>query len=157
MRIQRLGLGIWSLRRLAVHRFSHQAGKKGSVNGKCAVATNQASIETGVGLKTATLMSSSTSRQQNRREFVRGLARYAVLGILSVGALIAGRGSKGLAGRCVNRGVCSACGRLPLCGLPSALSTRQQQGKSARLSLSEWMKLRRARASGNRSEPAQEA
>ncbi len=142
---------------LIVHRFSHAMGKKGSVNGKCAVATDPASIETEVGLKTATLMSTSTSRQQNRREFARSLARYAMLGILSVGALIAGRTSKALGGRCVNRGICNACGRLPLCGLPSALSTRQQQGQSARLSLSEWMKLRRARRSRNQAEPTQEA
>jgi hypothetical protein len=70
-------------------------------------------------------MQYSPEKVDSRREFFRDTARYSLLA--AVGAVVAlttrRRGPGGQ--RCVNRGVCSGCGRFIACGLPQALSAKQ--------------------------------
>jgi hypothetical protein len=63
----------------------------------------------------------------NRREFLRGGIRYALLaGIGAVTAAVAGKQNGRLSGQnCVNEGICRGCGVVDDCGLPQALSFRQ--------------------------------
>jgi hypothetical protein len=64
---------------------------------------------------------------RNRREFLRGGFRYALLaGIGAVTAAVAGKQSGRLSGQtCVNEGLCRSCGVVGDCGLPQALSFKQ--------------------------------
>jgi len=71
----------------------------------------------------------------NRREFLRGGARYALLaGLAAVsGTLVAKRRGEGLPSQaCINQGICRGCGAVAECGLPQALSFKQAtQGRRA--------------------------
>ncbi len=61
--------------------------------------------------------------QQNRREFLKTAARYAVLGLLGMGAgLLAWRGKSG----CTRNGLCHGCPVVAACGEPEALSYRRE-------------------------------
>jgi hypothetical protein len=64
---------------------------------------------------------------ESRREFFRSGVRYAVLGTLTVGALILGRRSVTRLPNqtCVNQGFCGGCSAYAGCGLPQALSRKQ--------------------------------
>ncbi|MBI3851892.1 MAG: hypothetical protein HY298_16675 [Verrucomicrobia bacterium] len=63
----------------------------------------------------------------NRREFLRGGFRYALLGgVATVSAtLIQRSGGKLLGQTCINQGICRGCGAFEDCGLPQALSAKQ--------------------------------
>jgi len=60
----------------------------------------------------------------NRREFLRGSARYALLaGLGAVSAVLVRRRGATLPGQtCTNQGICRGCGAVTDCGLPQALS-----------------------------------
>ena len=62
----------------------------------------------------------------DRREFLRGGARYALLAALAaVSAVLVKRSGGSLAGQtCINEGICRGCGAFEDCGLPQALSFR---------------------------------
>lgn len=62
---------------------------------------------------------------ESRREFFRAAARYSLLGLVAVAASLAMRPRTPVGQRCVNRGICSGCGRLAGCGLPEALSAKR--------------------------------
>jgi hypothetical protein len=68
-------------------------------------------------------------QKQNRREFIQGSARYLTLGglMLMTGALLAKRRAVSTEGQCINLGICRGCSIFKNCGLPPALSTRQNQ------------------------------
>ena len=63
----------------------------------------------------------------NRREFLRGGARYALLaGLAAVSAVLVKRSGASLSGQtCINQGICRGCGAVGDCGLPQALSFKQ--------------------------------
>jgi hypothetical protein len=69
------------------------------------------------------------NKAENRRDFLRGAARYGLLAALvGVSARAARRDLRARADqRCVNRGICSGCGAFATCGLPAALSAKQSQ------------------------------
>lgn len=62
----------------------------------------------------------------NRREFLRGGLRYALLaGLGAVTATVAARQQIRLPGQtCINAGICRDCTAFTDCGLPSALSAK---------------------------------
>ena len=63
----------------------------------------------------------------DRREFLRGGARYVLLaGLAAVSAALVKRRSATLPGQtCINQGICRGCGAVGDCGLPQALSFKQ--------------------------------
>jgi len=63
----------------------------------------------------------------NRREFLRGGARYALLWALAAisGALVKRRVGSLPGQTCLNQGICRGCGAVGDCGLPQALSFKQ--------------------------------
>ena len=70
----------------------------------------------------------------NRREFLRGGARYALLaGLAVVSAVLVKRRSATLPGQtCINQGICRGCGAFEDCGLPQALSAKEFQSRRSR-------------------------
>ncbi len=62
----------------------------------------------------------------NRREFLRGGLRYALLaGLGAVTATVAARQQVRLPGQtCINAGICRGCTAFADCGLPGALSAK---------------------------------
>ena len=68
-------------------------------------------------------MTFSLEANASRREFFRAAARYGLLGLVSVGALVLGRRA-GASARCINRGICRGCRVFSACGLPPALSAK---------------------------------
>lgn len=74
-------------------------------------------------------MTGQAGQLARRREFLRSLVRYPVLGALG---LLGGRLLKRQAGtcpvqagrKCINRGICRGCLRLSTCRLPQALMAR---------------------------------
>lgn len=65
----------------------------------------------------------------NRREFLRGSARYTALAVLGlVAGKVLGRRS---ASACVNQSVCGSCPVLTGCTLPQALTTKEVKPTSA--------------------------
>jgi len=60
----------------------------------------------------------------DRREFLRGGVRYALLaGLAAVSAALVKRRAAGLPDQtCINQGICRRCGVVADCGLPQALS-----------------------------------
>jgi len=70
----------------------------------------------------------------DRREFLRGGARYALLaGLAAVSAVLVKRRGAGLPGQtCINQGICRGCGAFADCGLPQALSAKEFQSRSSR-------------------------
>ena len=63
----------------------------------------------------------------NRREFLRGGARYALLaGLVAVSAVLVKRRRLSLPGQtCISQGICRGCGAVGDCGLPQALSFKE--------------------------------
>ena len=63
----------------------------------------------------------------NRREFLRGSARYTLLaGLAAVSALLARKPGAALPGQtCINKSICRGCVAVAACGLPQALSFKQ--------------------------------
>ncbi len=63
----------------------------------------------------------------NRREFLRGGARYTLLaGLAAVSALLIKRRRGALPGQtCINQSICRGCSVVGNCGLPQALSFKQ--------------------------------
>ena len=77
-------------------------------------------------------MADSRENETRRRELLRSLVRYTVLGALGlVGARLATRqpttGPVQAGENCINRGVCRGCGRLSRCTLPQGLMTRSDR------------------------------
>ena len=72
-------------------------------------------------------MNESASTGANRREFLRGGVRCALLTTLgAVSALLLKRSSGKLSGQtCTSQGVCAGCSDYVACGLPAALSRKQ--------------------------------
>jgi hypothetical protein len=68
----------------------------------------------------------------NRREFLRGGARYAlVAGVAAVSAVLVRKRVAGLPDQeCLNEGICRACTALGDCGLPQALSFKDVTQRS---------------------------
>jgi len=68
-----------------------------------------------------------TEEVGNRREFLRGGARYTLLaGLAAVSALLVRKRGAALPGQtCVNHSICRGCGVVGECGLPPALSFKQ--------------------------------
>lgn len=62
---------------------------------------------------------------ESRREFFRAAARYAVLAGVAAVAAVSARRSLRQGQRCLNRGICSACGVFENCALPAALSAKR--------------------------------
>jgi hypothetical protein len=67
----------------------------------------------------------------NRREFLRGGLRYALLtAVGAVSATLVKRSGGQLTGQtCINQGICRGCTAFTDCGLPQALSAKQYQRK----------------------------
>ena len=71
-----------------------------------------------------------------RREFLRELVRYCVLGLLALVAAFLGR-STAARRSCINRGMCRGCVAFVDCDLPPALSAKGSfEGRGAGLSRS---------------------
>lgn len=68
-----------------------------------------------------------TVKAANRREFLRGGARYTLLaGLAAVSALLAKKRDPALPGQtCINQSICRGCTVVGNCGLPQALSFKQ--------------------------------
>jgi len=68
-----------------------------------------------------------TKAAVNRREFLRGGARYTLLaGVAAVSALLARKRGAVLPGQtCINNSICRGCNVVGDCGLPQALSFKQ--------------------------------
>ncbi len=64
----------------------------------------------------------------SRREVFRAALRYGLLALLAGTASLAARKPAASGQRCVNRGLCDGCGVFDQCGLPRALSVKQQRG-----------------------------
>ncbi len=77
-------------------------------------------------------MNAASQGRANRREFLRGGARYALLTTLAVvsATLFKRSGGKISGQTCINRGICSNCTAYAGCGLPPALSRKQSKGES---------------------------
>ena len=69
----------------------------------------------------------------NRREFFRAAARYTLMAGLSVAGYLSARGGRIAGQRCVNLGLCSGCVQFADCGLPAALSRKEEMTKGAQL------------------------
>ena len=72
-------------------------------------------------------MNKADEDRANRREFLRGSARYALLTTLAaVSATLFKHSGGKLSGQtCINEGLCSGCTAYADCGLPQALSRKQ--------------------------------
>jgi hypothetical protein len=68
-----------------------------------------------------------TETAANRREFLRGGARYTLLaGVAAVSALLIQKRGAALPGQtCVGNSICRSCNVVGDCGLPQALSFKQ--------------------------------
>lgn len=64
----------------------------------------------------------------SRRNFLRGLARTALLScaVIGIGGLMTRRGES-----CTSNGICRGCPTLRDCGLPQALSLKQAQARES--------------------------
>lgn len=79
-------------------------------------------------------MNETSPNGENRREFLRGGARYTLLATLAaVSAILFKRSGGKLSGQtCVNQGICSKCNAFTGCGLPQALSAKEFQLRNSR-------------------------
>lgn len=68
-----------------------------------------------------------SGKEQNRRELLTAVLRYATLGTLGVigGAVFVKSRRLAQNGICINNGICKGCGIFEQCGLPPALSEKQ--------------------------------
>lgn len=73
-------------------------------------------------------MRKQIDKEQSRREFLRGSARYLTLGGLALvtGVLFSREKKPSTAEKCINLGICRGCSVFKNCGLPPALSVRQE-------------------------------
>jgi hypothetical protein len=73
-------------------------------------------------------MTNLFDQKQSRREFIRGIARYSVLGIFAftTGVLIKRRGSASVYEEGVNIRICQSCTFLRKCDQPSAVLARRE-------------------------------
>jgi hypothetical protein len=80
-----------------------------------------------------------SNKAANRREFLRGGLRYALLtAVGAVSATLASKPGATLSGQtCVNQGICGGCNAFTDCGLPQALSAKQFQRGNPRSSADE--------------------
>ena len=86
-------------------------------------------------MRPSTTMKTGWSKDAaNRREFLRGGLRYALLtAVGAVSATLVKRSVGQLAGQtCVNQGICPGCTAFTDCGLPQALSAKQYQREAPR-------------------------
>ncbi|MCD6405520.1 MAG: hypothetical protein J7M19_06810 [Planctomycetes bacterium] len=66
--------------------------------------------------------------KENRRDFFRGCARNALLGVIALASTALGirkPSTMPLQQRCVGNGVCRGCPAFTDCGLPQALSAKR--------------------------------
>ena len=77
-------------------------------------------------------MKDETIKSKNRRQLLAGVARAAVLSVLSLagGGLIAKRRRLVRQGKCINKSLCCGCNVFDECGLPAALSAKRAKGIS---------------------------
>lgn len=70
------------------------------------------------------------NQDSNRREFLRGSVRNALLLLIALATALVARSRRPQPGQpCVNRGICGACAVFARCELPRAQSVkRTQQG-----------------------------
>ena len=73
----------------------------------------------------------SAEKVGSRRELFRATLRYGLLTLLAGAASLAARKPAPVGQRCINRGICGDCGVFAQCGLPRALSVKQQKGRQA--------------------------
>ena len=72
----------------------------------------------------------NSKTEHGRREFIRGMLRTAAMaGLAAVGLISVLRRPAPVDHRCVNRGICSGCGRSGRCILPQAVSARRNGRK----------------------------
>jgi hypothetical protein len=71
----------------------------------------------------------SAEKVGSRRGFFRATLRYGLLGLLAAAASLAARKPRSSGQRCINRGICGDCGVFDQCGLPRALSVKQEKGR----------------------------
>ncbi len=73
-------------------------------------------------------MSNLFDQKESRREFIRGIARYSVLGIFAAatGVLIKRRRSASADEEGVNIRICQSCSFLRKCDQPSAVLARRE-------------------------------
>jgi hypothetical protein len=69
--------------------------------------------------------SSASARNGNRREFLRGSARWAALSVLMATAGWNFRKRLLLPSNCINEGLCHGCSVFAECSLPNAQQTRR--------------------------------
>ena len=73
-------------------------------------------------------MKSEFEEKQDRREFFRTCARYTALAALGAtsGVLLTRKFRDRQSHKCVNQGICDGCGEFSACGLPQALTAKQE-------------------------------
>ena len=72
-------------------------------------------------------MSEISEQKQSRREFLRGSVRYLTLGgLVFMGGLFARRKVLSTEEECINLSICRGCSVFKNCGLPLALSAKQE-------------------------------
>lgn len=66
--------------------------------------------------------------KQDRREFFRTCARYTALAVLGAtgGELLTRKVRDRQSHECMNQGLCDGCREFSACGLPQALSAKQE-------------------------------
>ncbi len=71
------------------------------------------------------MMDPRPTTESSRREFVRGAARYLLLGALTAGGALATASRRTAPNpACVNQGICGGCPIFSGCDLPAALSVK---------------------------------
>ena len=80
-------------------------------------------------------MSGQPGQSARRRELLRSLVRYPLVGALGLlGARLVmrqpGQGPLQAGQECVSRGVCRGCRRLSQCGLPQGLMARSDRDRA---------------------------
>jgi hypothetical protein len=63
----------------------------------------------------------------DRREFFRAAARYTLLAGLTAAGYLSARTGRLKGQRCINQGICHDCLQFANCGLPAALSRKQEE------------------------------
>jgi hypothetical protein len=95
---------------------------------KTDVVTLAVRPEAGEKFNLASLMRLFLGIVGDRREFIRAMARYALLSVLGAGGYLSARAGKLSGQTCVQQGICINCPRLADCGLPAALSRKRSGG-----------------------------
>ncbi len=77
-------------------------------------------------------MKSEFEKKQGRREFFRTCTRYTALTALGAtgGVLLTRKLRDRQSQKCVNMGICDGCGEFSGCGLPQALSAKQEMAEN---------------------------